>query len=276
MIDDLFVKKLTDKFLEEDGIFNNFNYFNNLPSDSVKATLKFKSEMTVAGLPVFFKCFNNYLETKISYKEFLNLEGKEIQPQDLEFNLPFNIALTLERIALNLLNRMCSIATTTQRFKKKLNNDIAILDTRKTTPGLRAFEKYAVVTGGGSNHRFNQMDVFMIKDNHKSFFGGLDEAVKFFRDQKLFYNGVIVEIHDLNELERAFELGINHLMLDNFTSEQIDEAIKIKRPGATYEVSGGISFENIKNYDKNGIDALSIGMLTQNPLKVDISLKLNK
>ncbi len=276
MLEATFVKNAVQNFLEEDGFYNNYQYMRALPADIVEAQLKFKSEMTVAGISTFFECFNSFLDNKIPYNEYLALEGKDVRPQNISFKIPFSVGLTLERVALNLLNRMSSIATTTRKLRNTLKNDIQILDTRKTTPGLRAFEKYAVLVGGGKNHRYNQVDVFMVKDNHKSFFGGLKEAVDFFKEQGLFYNSMIVEIHSLTELEEALELGIRHLMLDNFNAQDLDKAITMKKEGITYEVSGGVNFENISTFDKEGIDALSVGMLTQNPLKVDISLKLNK
>ncbi len=274
LLESVFFNKLIQQSLEEDGFYNNYNYVQNLPRKNVIARLKFKSDMTVAGLPVFFHFFNYFLDEKIDAGEYLSLEGETISPREVVFTVPFDIGLTLERTALNLLTRMSSIATTTRKLKSLLKNDIAILDTRKTTPGLRALEKYAVRVGGGHNHRFTQTDVFMIKDNHKTVFGGLEKAIQFFRDQKLFYNSMTVEIHSLQELEQALELGVEHLMLDNFSDIDIDKALEMKKEGVTYEVSGGVNFDNISKYDKEGIDAISVGMITQNPQRVDISLKL--
>ncbi len=275
-----FIKKFVYRSLEEDGFQENFLYIQSLPSDVVKCQLKIKSDLVLAGLPYFFECFNVFLDKPIDYKEFLKFEGqffKEEEKKEVHFQLPFSVALTLERLALNLLNRMSSIATTTREFVDVVKDkNIKILDTRKTTPGLRAFEKYAVRIGGGFNHRMHQTDVWMIKDNHKSFFGGLEEAMKFFDSMGAFYNPRVVEIHDLKELEAAMKLGVKHVMLDNFTPDEIREAVKIKKDSMTYEVSGGLHLGILKDYAIEGVDAMSIGMLTYAPQKVDLSLKYNK
>jgi nicotinate-nucleotide pyrophosphorylase (carboxylating) len=279
MFSELLVKKYVDRCLEEDGLLQNYNYLLSLPETSVGCELKIKSDLVLAGLPIFFDCFQAYSKKDLELKQFLEHEGKfftEGQKFQIEFSLPFSLALSLERIALNLLMRTSSIASTTRVFRSKLKNPIAILDTRKTTPGLRAFEKYAVNVGGGNNHRFSQVDSWMIKDNHKSFFGGLKKAIQFFKEQKNFYTPLIVEIHSLKELEEACKLGVRHVMLDNFSVTDIEMAIKNKPNGMTYEISGGVNLENIEQYDIAGIDAISIGMLTYAPLKVDLSLKYKK
>jgi len=275
-----FIKKFVYRSLEEDGFQENFLYIHSLPTDIVNCQLKIKSDLVLAGLPYFFECFNVFLEEPINYKKHMVHEGhffKEEEKKEIHFQLPFSVALTLERLALNLLNRMSSIATTTKEFVDIVKDkDIKILDTRKTTPGLRAFEKYAVRIGGGYNHRMHQTDVWMIKDNHKSFFGGLEGAMKFFDSMGSFYNPRVVEIHDLKELKEAIDLGIHHVMLDNFSPETIREAIKIKPQNMTYEVSGGLHLGILKDYAIKGVDAMSVGMLTYAPKKVDLSLKYNK
>ncbi len=275
-----FVKKFVLESLREDGFKENFYYINKLPSDEVACSLKIKSDLVLAGLPYFFECFNVMLEKPLNYQKYLENEGKffkESDRKEIHFNLPFSVALTLERLALNLLNRMSSIATTTREFSNIVKDkDIKILDTRKTTPGLRAFEKYAVRIGGGYNHRMHQTDVWMVKDNHKYFFGGLKQAIDYFKSIGAFYNSMVVEIHDLNELSEAIKLGVRHVMLDNFTPEKINEAIKVKPAGMTYEVSGGLNLETLSNYAIKGVDAMSVGSLTYAPKKVDLSLKYKR
>jgi nicotinate-nucleotide pyrophosphorylase (carboxylating) len=130
-----------------------------------------------------------------------------------------------------------------------------------------------VRVGGGYNHRLGQTDLWMIKDNHKSCLGGLKGAFEFFQSQGTFYNNIIAEIHDLYELNEAISLEIKHVMLDNFSPDQIREAVKLKAAGMTYEVSGGICLETLKNYLIPGVDALSVGSLTYSAPRVDISLK---
>ncbi|MBF0301308.1 MAG: carboxylating nicotinate-nucleotide diphosphorylase [Oligoflexia bacterium] len=281
-------------FLLEDGIGTNDYYWLNLPSDSVNCTLKFKSKDTIlAGLPYFFAVFDYLLNKttkknnlsvniKDSCESFLELEGSNINNRNyIEFSLPFNVALTGERLALNLLQRASSIATITNRFVQKAKPyGIAILETRKTTPGLRSLEKYAVRMGGGHNHRFTQVDMFMVKDNHKYFFGGLKKAYQYFKSMNSFYTPIIVEIHDLQELEEAKILDIKHVMLDNFTPDMVKAALKIKNNSnststMTYELSGGITLDNIDSYLLEGVDAISIGSLTSNSSCsfADMSLK---
>lgn len=206
------------------------------------------------------------------------MKAKKVRKgEELSFGLPFNIVLTGERIALNLLQRASAIATYTNMYAEKAKSkNIKILDTRKTTPGHRALEKYAVFTGGGYNHRFGQADCFMIKDNHKSFFGGLKGALDFFEQMHCFYKPIIVEIHDLDELAEAAALNVRHVMLDNFTPSQIREAVKTKKDGQTFEVSGGIRLETLDEYLIDGVDAISVGALTYDAPHVDISLKYQK
>jgi len=169
------------------------------------------------------------------------------------------------------------VATTTFEFSRKAQEfGISVLDTRKTTPGLKSLEKYAVLQGGGSNHRFAQTDVWMIKDNHKEFFGGIEGALEFFKNQRGFYKPLVLEVHSLEELKQAINYKVSHVMLDNFDPEMINTAIDMKTDKLTYEVSGGITSDNLERFLIRGIDAISVGTLTQNPMKVDISLKMRR
>lgn len=262
-------------FFEEDDLARNAHYIQSLPSEEVNCHLKIKSDMLLCGLPFFMEVFN-FLGASPDI-EMASYEGKFFTQKEnkvISFKLPFGVALTGERIALNLLQRASSIATTTYHLKAQLEgSNIELLDTRKTTPGLRFLEKYATRQGGASNHRFGQSDVWMIKDNHKSFFGGLEKAYQFFRKQKTFYNPIVAEVHDLEEINICQRLGIKHLLLDNFSPETIQEAIKMKSKEMTYEVSGGIDSHNISRYKIVGIDAISVGALTHSPKTVDLSLK---
>lgn len=261
-------------FFAEDDLSRNLNYISSLPTDKVRAVLKIKSPMVLAGLPWFQASFR-YLGSE-GFEAPMKAEGEFFSGETVVElgELPFNIALTGERIALNLLQRASSIATYTHQFVEKANKyNIAILDTRKTTPGLRALEKYAVVKGGGHNHRYGQADTFMVKDNHKSFFGGLEKAVEFFQNRRGFYTPLIVEIHNLEELNIAKEMNVAHVMLDNFSPDQIKEAIDLKPERMTYEVSGGITLEALDSYLISGVDAISVGSLTYGAPPVDLSFK---
>ena len=272
------IRESIDHFMREDDLDRNLVYMNKLDDTPVKCHLKLKSDLRLAGLPFFFEVFNYLQSGVINPDSFIHeFEGKDFKKADksmISFELPFSIALTGERLALNLLHRASSVATSTSKVVEKVENtSLKILDTRKTTPGLRFLEKYAVTIGGGYNHRYGQADVWMIKDNHKKIMGGLKEAVDFFGSVKSFYQPIVAEIHDIEELKTAIDLKLRHVMLDNFTHEQIQEAIELKPSDMTYEVSGGITIDNITDYAIEGIDAASMGSLTSYPQKVDISLK---
>jgi nicotinate-nucleotide pyrophosphorylase (carboxylating) len=270
---------LSSKF-EEDDLTRNLSYMQTLPSDLVECQLKIKSDLVLSGTKIFANSFNYLLNESIDENILMGHEGKFLSGSDqhvFKFNLPFNVALTGERIALNLLHRSCSVSTLTKKFVDLAKPfGIAILDTRKTTPGLRSLEKAAVVAGGGRNHRLGQTDMWMIKDNHKKFFGGLKEVVEYFYSVGGFYTPLLAEIHDLQELQQAIELNIKHVMLDNFSPEDVKKAIDLKPDQMTYEVSGGMTLETIAPYLLNGVDAISIGSLTSFPERVDLSLKMER
>ncbi len=263
------------RYFEEDDLQGNAYYLNSLPQDSVSCVLKIKSDVLLSGLPYFVGAFN-YLGASLDYESFKKDEGKNFSKGEMiEFSLPFSIALTGERVALNLLQQASAISTFTQKFVDAAKGTgIRILDTRKTTPGLRSLEKYAVRMGGAYNHRFSQADIWMIKDNHKTFFGGLKPAWDFFQTMQTHYQGVVVEIHSLDELKLAIDLGVKHVMLDNFTNDDVKKAVALKLPGLTYEISGGVRLDNIEQYLIQGIDAISIGALTHSAPHVDLSMKM--
>lgn len=272
------LKNTIEKFYQEDDLSRNLFYQESLPADLVKCSLKIKDDMILSGLPWFQESFA-YLKSDFKLPtSLIENEGKKLtKGTEFNFDLPFNVALNGERIALNLLSHGSAIATFTNLFVEKTKGtNIKILDTRKTTPGLRSLEKYSVRQGGGYNHRLGQTDLWMVKDNHKKFFGGVKEAVSFFKSVGSFYNEIEVEIHDLEELNQALELGVRHMMLDNFSPADIRSAISLKREGTTYEVSGGINLESIDDYLIEGVDAISIGRITYGAPPVDISLKYER
>ena len=266
--------------LEEDDLTRNAFYLQHLPADEVECILKIKDDLVLSGLPFFRSVFETLCQKSLPLDHLMECEGKTFsksEKSELRFKLPFQVALTGERLALNLLQRSSSISTFTAQFKNKIGDrKIVLLDTRKTTPGLRWLEKYAVRVGGGMNHRFGQADVWMIKDNHKVFWKGLEGAVKFFRSLGDFYRPIVAEIHDLKELKEGLDLGLQHFLLDNFSPEQVKLAISLKRSGVTFEVSGGINMQNIRNYLLDGVDAISIGGLTYAAPPVDLSLKFHR
>lgn len=264
-------------WLDEDDVVRNFHYTRSLPNHPVDLTLKIKSPLKLAGTDFFAAVFVALGISEEVFTDLLTLEGKNFESGkviNFDKKIPFSVAVTGERLALNLLQHASSIATWTEAHVEKVKHTkIKILDTRKTTPGLRAVEKYAVRVGGGYNHRLGQTDLWMIKDNHKSSLGGLKGAFEFFVNQGTFYNNIIAEIHDLKELEVAQALGIKHVMLDNFTPAEIQEAVKMKKADMTFEVSGGLKLGTISDYLIEGVDALSIGSIIYSAPRVDLSLK---
>lgn len=270
------IHKMIENFFLEDDLGRNQFYMQSLPDDLVNCELKIKSDLVLSGLPYFKESF-----AYLGFTPQLNIEeweGRHCKKgESIKFTLPFSVALTGERIALNLLQKASSISTFTNKFVQKAKvNGIAILDTRKTTPGLRALEKYAVRQGGGFNHRLGQTDIWMVKDNHKDFFGGLKPAVDFFKKMQGFYNNIVVEVHNEAEFNECIELGIRHVMLDNFSPDSIREILKGRPETMSIEVSGGISLDSIDWYLIEGVDAISIGSLTYGAPPVDLSLKYQR
>ncbi|MEO0161614.1 MAG: carboxylating nicotinate-nucleotide diphosphorylase [candidate division WOR-3 bacterium] len=216
-----------------------------------------------------------------------NIKFEPKMEDGVEFNPGMTIAtiigpagscLKAERTALNFLQRLSGIATLTRKFVRQVGNRIKIMDTRKTTPGLRLIEKYAVKTGGGYNHRFGLYDMVLIKDNHIQIAGSITNAVNAVRQnskkKRIF---IEVEVKTLEELKEALALSVNRVMLDNMSPEQIKEAVKFIRsshPEVEIEVSGGVNLDNISNYADLDIDYISIGALTHSAPAIDIALKM--
>ena len=188
--------------------------------------------------------------------------------------------LKAERVALNFLQRLCGIATLTRQFVDANGNHPAkILDTRKTTPGLRALEKAAVVAGGGVNHRFGLYDMVLVKDNHLAMFGGLSRFADQIRQlrQKRPNMRIEVEADDLEQARAFAEVeGIDVILLDNMTPAQMREAIALRKGKIQFEASGGVTLKNVKRIAATGVDYISIGGLTNAARAIDIGLEMNQ
>lgn len=181
--------------------------------------------------------------------------------------------LTAERTALNFVQTLCGTATTTAQYVKELSGTTTqLLDTRKTIPGLRALQKYAVKCGGGANHRIGLFDAFLIKENHIAACGGIEKAVA---QAKLNHptKSVEVEVESLNELKQAIDAGADIIMLDNFSVEQIKQAVILTNKRAKLEVSGNMTLETLKSYSQAGVDFISSGALTKNLQSIDLSMR---
>jgi nicotinate-nucleotide pyrophosphorylase (carboxylating) len=187
--------------------------------------------------------------------------------------------LKAERVALNFLQRLCGIATLTRQFVDAVgNHSTKILDTRKTTPGLRALEKAAVVAGGGVNHRFGLYDMVLIKDNHLAALGGLSSFADRIRRLRQERPNIRIEVEadDLEQVRAFVEVdGIDVILLDNMTSAQIREALALKRNNTKFEASGGITLKNVRRVAATGVDYISIGALTNAARAIDIALEMS-
>jgi len=214
--------------------------------------------------------------------QVLHRDGDEIVAGDLiiEVRGLARSILKAERVALNFLQRLCGIATLTRQFVDAIGNDPAkILDTRKTTPGLRALEKAAVVAGGGANHRFGLYDMVLVKDNHLATFGGLSSFADRVRQLRQEQPNIRIEV-EADDLEQARAFadveGIDVILLDNMTPAQMREAIALRKGNIQFEASGGVTLKNVKRIAATGVDYISIGGLTNAARAIDIALEMTQ
>lgn len=233
-----------------------------------------KQDGVLAGLEVFQRVFELLDDTTKMTAYFQ--DGDFIKNGELIAVITADIKALLsgERTALNYLQRMCGIATHTRQISELLaGSKTKLLDTRKTTPNMRIFEKYAVKVGGGYNHRFNLSDGVLIKDNHIGAAGGVREAVQMAREYAPFVRKIEVEVENLNMVEEAIEAGADIIMLDNMNSETMKEAVKMIAGRAKTECSGNVTKERIIDIIDIGVDYISCGALTHSSTILDLSLK---
>jgi len=243
-----------------------------------KMKLLAKENGIIAGIEVAKEVLRQ-VNSSISMKCFKK-DGDEITVEDIVFELEGSARsmLTAERTLLNFMQRMSGIATVSKQYADAVKGTkTKILDTRKTTPNLRALEKYAVKIGGSENHRFGLYDMIMLKDNHIDFAGGIERAIDDTREY-LKKNGlnlkIEIETRTLDEVKCVVKHGkIDRIMLDNFTPEKIEEALLCIAGKYETEASGGITLENINEYAQTGVDYISIGALTHHIKSLDLSLK---
>lgn len=212
--------------------------------------------------------------------ELLMKEGDKMTKGDIAFKVYGSAVsiLTAERLVLNCMQRMSGIATLTAKYVEAVaGTGVKVIDTRKTTPGIRFLEKYAVTVGGGANHRMGLYDMIMIKDNHVDFSGGIPQAVhrvhNYMKENNLQLK-VEVETRNLEEVKIALATsGIDRIMLDNFSPETMKEAVALINKKCETEASGGIKLDNIRSYAETGVDFISVGALTHSAVSLDLSLK---
>lgn len=233
-----------------------------------------KADGVVAGLEVAARVFT-LLDSEIEFKNLVD-DGTEVAKGEKIATINGNTRAMLkgERTALNLLQHMSGIATYTRKCVKLVEGtNASITDTRKTLPGLRPLQKYAVTVGGGRNHRFNLTDAAMLKDNHIDAYGGITPAVKTLRKKAGHMLQIEVETRNLDEVREALDCGVNVIMLDNMSPEDMKAACELCKGKAKTEASGNITLENIRAVAETGVDIISLGALTHSVKAFDISMK---
>ena len=250
-----------------------------IPADAMgKSRLLIKEAGVLAGVEVAKEIFHRFDPTmKV---EVLIEDGTEVKPGDVAMVVEGKIQslLQTERLMLNVMQRMSGIATMTRRYVKQLEGTrTRVLDTRKTTPGLRMLEKAAVKIGGGVNHRIGLFDMILLKDNHVDFAGGIDKAIqraKEYCQAKGKDLKIEIEVRNYDELNQVLAIGgVDRIMLDNFTPENTRKAVEIIAGRYETESSGGITFDTLRDYAECGVDFISVGALTHSVKGLDMSFK---
>ena len=246
-----------------------------------KARLLIKDTGILAGVELAVEIFRE-IDPRLKVKVFLN-DGDEVKPGDVVFEVEGSVhcILKAERLVLNTMQRMSGVATTTNEVVDILaGTNTKVLDTRKTTPGMRYLEKWAVRIGGGVNHRFGLYDMVLIKDNHVDYAGGIANAINNTRhylaerDKKL---PIEIEVRNLEELEEVLQTGgVDRILLDNFKFDVLKQAVAMIEGRYITEASGGITIENVRDYAACGVDYVSMGGLTHSIKSLDMSLKAIK
>jgi nicotinate-nucleotide pyrophosphorylase (carboxylating) len=267
--------KLIESALKEDLPQGDITSESIIPADSEsEAIILAKEEGVLAGIDVAARVFHRIDPSVVFVK---NLNDGQMFRKGLTLAKIRGRSVSIlkgERTALNFLQRMSGIATGTQKFVRALQGTkTKILDTRKTTPGLRSLEKYAVKIGGGVNHRFNLSEMVLIKDNHLRIVGSISEAVK--RAKERIKPGVRIEVEatSLEEVKEAVQSGADMIMLDNMSNEEVKEVVKWMKGRFPLEVSGKVSLERVKEIASLGVEFISVGSLTHSYKSVDISLE---
>lgn len=248
-----------------------------LLDDSHQSDAKWIAKDTgvVAGMEIAMRVFN-LLDDRIQCN-LLVQDGAKVQRGDLLATLsgPTKSLLKGERTALNIAQHLSGIATATNRCVELVKGTNAtIACTRKTLPGLRALQKYAVVAGGGRNHRYNLSDAAMLKDNHIDAYGGITQAVNALRAKTGHMVQIEVEVRTLEELQEALSANVNVIMLDNMDCETMTKAVELTAGRAKLEASGNVTLENIAEVAKTGVDIISLGALTHSVICFDISMRI--
>ncbi len=273
-----FIKQIPVWF-EEDIQDGDHTTLSTIPNDVIgKSQLIIKEDGVLAGVEVAREIFN-YFDPELQMTTYIN-DGEKVKVGDVAFVVTGKVhsLLQTERLMLNIMQRMSGIATRTAEYMQLLKGTkTKVLDTRKTTPGLRMLEKEAVKLGGGVNHRIGLFDMILIKDNHVDFAGGINKAIdnaKNYLKEKGKTLKIEVEVRNFNELQQVIEHGgVDRVMLDNFSTEDTRKAVKMIDGKFETESSGGITIEMLREYAECGVDYISVGALTHSVKSLDMSFK---
>lgn len=247
-------------------------------TETGSSRLLVKEKGILAGVEMAEKVFHRF-DPLLSMEVFIH-DGTAVQPGDMAFIVSGKVQsiLQTERLVLNMMQRMSGIATLTRQYVERIKGTSArVLDTRKTTPGMRLLEKQAVKIGGGENHRIGLFDMILLKDNHVDFAGGIEKAIlgaeAYLKEigKKL---KIEIEVRNLDQLREVLSIGrVDRIMLDNFTPEKTKQAVAIANHRVELESSGGITLDTIRDYAETGVDYISVGALTHSVKSLDLSLK---
>lgn len=278
------VDELIDLAFAEDIGDGDATSLSTIPADAMGCQkLIIKEEGILAGVDMARRVFERF-DPSLKMTVFIE-DGTHVRPGDVAFSVTGSVRslLQTERTMLNIMQRMSGIATVTSKYQKKLEGTKArVLDTRKTTPGMRIMEKEAVAVGGGTNHRIGLFDMILIKDNHVDFAGGISQAVQSAKDWCAKNNKnlkIEVEVRNLKEIDEALQADVDRIMLDNFSPAETADAVRhIRQLNKDVEIesSGGITIDNIRDYAEAGVDFISVGALTHSVKGLDMSFKADK
>ncbi|CCX44338.1 MAG: carboxylating nicotinate-nucleotide diphosphorylase [Muribaculaceae bacterium] len=272
------IDALIDLAFAEDIGDGDHTTLSTIPADAMgRQHLLVKEEGILAGVDIARRVFERY-DPSLKMTVMIG-DGSRVKPGDIAFVVegPVRSLLVTERTMLNIMQRMSGIATMTARYQERLKGLKAkVLDTRKTTPGMRILEKEAVRIGGGANHRIGLFDMILIKDNHVDFAGGIPNAVsraRAYLKEKGKDLKIEVEVRNTDEIRQALDARVDRIMLDNFTPERTAEAVALIGGAAEIESSGGITLDTLRAYGEAGVDFISVGALTHSVKGLDMSFK---
>ena len=271
-------RKALEGFLKEDiGMGDITTLSLNLEGKKGTGIIRAKEPLVAAGL-VFLSDLFRLLDPEAKVKPLVP-DGAEVErgQEMARVEATIDALLMGERTALNLIQRLSGIATLTKEMVKRIQGLKAqLVDTRKTTPGLRLFEKYAVRVGGAKNHRLGLYDAIMIKDNHIRAVGSVREAIRQVKGKAPYTAKIEVEVKDLNQLEEALSAGVDIVLLDNMSIEEIKRAVEMAKGRAILEASGGVTPKNIREIAETGVDYISCGFIVHHAVWKDINMKIEE